>query len=48
MCGFRNVWLCEFLCFVLYGCVCVCEGFNVWLCVYVSFVMCGSVYVLVF
>ena len=26
MCGFRNVWVCDCVGFVMCGCVCVCVG----------------------
>ena len=40
MCGFRNVWVCVCVGFVMCGCVYVWVSY-VWLCVCVGFVMCG-------
>jgi hypothetical protein len=50
MCVFCNVWVCEFVSFVMCGCVyvlvlscvgvCVCGFCNVWVCVCVGFLMC--------
>ena len=44
--GFRNVWVCVCMCFVMSGCVydgisnvwvCLCMGFVMYVCVYVWF-----------
>ena len=55
VCGFSNVLMCVFVCFVICGCVyvwvfscvgvCMCAFCNVGLYVCIGFVMCGCVYV---
>jgi len=40
MCGFRNVWMCVCMDFVMFGCVCTYGFRNVWVCVCVCVFVC--------
>jgi len=45
MFDFCNMWVREFVLYLICGCLYVCVFLNIWVCVYVGFVACGCVYV---